>query len=362
MATEKDCSLLDLFVSSFDASRARFRASADALNALITSYDVPTATSCLQGKLAIDIAYVGEESAENIVLHIAGTHGIEGFVGSAIQHAIMKSLVVPRPGVAFVLVHCLNPWGMSMLRRTNEANVDLNRNSVPHDADRVGAPEGYDDLCSLLMPRSASSFPLFAARAVLKVLMHGYAAVKQCITQGQFSYPRGLFFGGKETQQELLLFGAWLKENLLQARRVVAIDVHSGLGDFGQDYFLLDNPIGSEEYQRAVKIFGAEKIQGPDPAESVSYVTTGSLRNLLASALPHCELTGVVQEFGTYSGYRVIYSLVEENRRYFASQAGVGDVRDDALREIFCPASASWRISAVKRGLAAFQAAAAGIA
>lgn len=354
-------SILDFFPQDYQTSRSRFLETANALGATVSTQQIETATEALQGKLAIDIAHIGELSAAAVVLHVAGTHGIEGFVGSAVQHAIMRELQSPQPGMAFVFVHCLNPWGMSMLRRTNEANVDLNRNNILNDADRHGIPDGYNYIRSLLMPSCPTPFPLFACKAALKVIGHGFPAVKQSVTQGQFEYPTGLYFGGRELQPELVFFREWLRGNLPQAKRVTALDVHSGLGDFGRDYLIIDNPVESDEYKRVVGIFGEKKVEGSDPSTSVAYTTIGSLRCLIQEALPHSELNGVVQEFGTYHGFKVIHALIEENRRFFAGKGGAAGDRDDSLKEIFCPNSPEWRTQAIQNGLDAFRLAVAGL-
>ena len=352
---------LEFFPQDFQVSRKRFLESAHLLGAKVTTHQLETATPALQGKVAIDIAYLGEVSAPNVVLHVAGTHGIEGFVGSAVQQAIMRELQPPPPGVAFAFVHCLNPWGMSMLRRTNEGNVDLNRNSIMNDAERHGTPEGYEYIRPLLMPSGSTPFPLFACKALLKVLRHGFPAVKQSVTQGQFEFPTGLFFAGKALQPELVFFRAWLKENLSQAKRVIAIDVHSGLGDFARDYLILDNVVGSDEYKRVVKIFGAQKVEGSDPKTSVAYVSIGSLKCLVEDALPNSELSGIVQEFGTYHSFKVIHALIEENQRYHAGKGGDPEARDNSLMQAFCPPVSEWRAQVVRSGIEIFNLAQAGI-
>ncbi|MCO6432542.1 MAG: DUF2817 domain-containing protein [Deltaproteobacteria bacterium] len=46
-------------------------------------------------ELAIDIAWFGSRSPDNVLLHISGTHGVEGYPGSAIQSAILQDGVKP---------------------------------------------------------------------------------------------------------------------------------------------------------------------------------------------------------------------------------------------------------------------------
>ena len=66
--------------------------------------------------LSIDIGLF-VRSKKKLLIHISGTHGVEGFAGSAIQSALMDSDAV-RDGEApsVMLVHALNPYGFAFVR------------------------------------------------------------------------------------------------------------------------------------------------------------------------------------------------------------------------------------------------------
>src|SRR3546814_19590214 len=78
-------------------------------------------------------AWLGADDAENVVLIVSGTHGPEGFMGSAAQIALLNKVALgaqnPR-NIKVVLVHAINPWGFAHVSRTTENNVDLNRNFI----------------------------------------------------------------------------------------------------------------------------------------------------------------------------------------------------------------------------------------
>jgi len=65
---------------------------------------------------------------------IGGTHGIEGFAGSAIEIDVLRLIagghVVIPANTAVLMVHALTPWGYAWLRRCDADGVDLNRNVV----------------------------------------------------------------------------------------------------------------------------------------------------------------------------------------------------------------------------------------
>ncbi len=85
------------------------------------------------------------------VIHSSGTHGVEGYLGSAVQVRFLHELLLrdahddddddddnrppsssscppPRNVRKVLLIHSVNPHGMRHHRRANENNVDLNRN------------------------------------------------------------------------------------------------------------------------------------------------------------------------------------------------------------------------------------------
>ncbi len=81
-------------------------------------------------ELSTDVAWVGPRTAKSVLVTLSATHGVEGFFGSATQIEWLrriKSVALPA-GVAALHAHAINPYGFAWLRRTNEMNVDINRN------------------------------------------------------------------------------------------------------------------------------------------------------------------------------------------------------------------------------------------
>src|ERR1051325_1319045 len=79
--------------------------------------------------LSIDTAYVGAREPRHLLVIVSGTHGVEGFAGSAMQCQWLAGIApsqIPRDA-GCLLVHALNAYGFAHLRRANEHNVDLNR-------------------------------------------------------------------------------------------------------------------------------------------------------------------------------------------------------------------------------------------
>lgn len=341
----------NLYPKDFFESRRRFKSQIEAAGAKLFSYPVDSQSANLQEPLSIDIALLGPPSARCKIVHIAGTHGVEGFLGSAVQSSILQSLRYPPRDYALALVHCLNPWGMAMVRRSNERNVDLNRNCIFNPEERSGAPAGYDIVRSLVNPTVSSSFHAFSFRALVKVVQHGFTSVRQAITGGQYVDPQGIFYGGLELQPEIEILKEWITTHISSEDHVIAIDLHSGLGNFCKDALLLDFLENSDQHRRICEIFESETIHAPNSSQSLTYTTRGALSNIIPACHPTSRADQVVHEFGTLHPFKVLHALIEENFHYFHEPA---KRPTQLLMDAFCPQSITWRMNAVRRGVEVF--------
>ena len=295
--------------------------------------------------LTIDIAWYGDDNPRRVLIHSSGLHGVEGFAGSAIQsHFISNRPDIPKD-CALAVVHALNPYGMAWLRRVNENNVDLNRNWLFGGEKHAGAEAGYQRLNSLLNPESPPSKDFFTLRAAWKVLTEGMPVLKQAVAGGQYDYPRGIFFGGKELQAGPCLYRDWIRRRLANTEHVCAIDVHTGLGPSGQDTLLVDN----SQNDRLRAIYG-DRVSALNPHQGVAYEARGGLHSFLPHILPGSRVDFLCQEFGTYSPLRVAHALREENRWHHYGAGDLDHPSKRALKEVFCPGKHSWRVNIIRRG------------
>ena len=173
------------FSSDYPTARARFRDAATAAGAAVHAIAL-TPTGPSGEPLAIDIAWLGAPRPRRVLLHTTGMHGVEAYTGSAVQLALLAAPPAFGPEDALVLVHVLNPYGMAWLRRTNENNVDLNRNFLVNGEAFEGAPELYRRLDPLLNPPSPPGRDGFRVRAPAFSMRHGFHRVKQAIAEGQY--------------------------------------------------------------------------------------------------------------------------------------------------------------------------------
>jgi hypothetical protein len=346
----------DFFSPDYPTARARFRSAAKAAGATLHSLPLD-ATGPAREDLTIDIAWLGNVDARRIVLHSSGLHGVEAFAGSAIQLALLDEPPSMGPDCALILVHVLNPYGMAWQRRANENNVDLNRNFLGEGEAWSGAPEVYRRIDHVLNPTTLPSRDFFYLRALWQTLRHGFRPLKQAIAHGQYEFPQGLFFGGRELQQGPRQYLKWLKQHLHSAYYVFALDVHTGLGRWGHDTLLLEASCGATAKSRLRSALGRELVDVTRDA-NVAYEIRGGMGPMLTRVLPGIAVDFVLQEIGTYPPLVVFHALREENRWH---HYGNGELKHPAkmrLLERLCPAAPQWRAQALACGTALAQAAA----
>jgi hypothetical protein len=209
----------------------------------------------------------------------------------------------------------------------------------------AGAPATYSKLDWFLNPQSPPARDFYTLRAGWLVFRYGMPALKMAVVGGQYEYPKGLFFGGKRLQEVGEKYQAFLTERLISAERLVAIDVHTGIGNYGEDILMVE----PKDYSALRPMFG-ERVASPDPEKSDSYSVRGALETMFSRAMPKAEVFAITQECGTYSPTKVLHALREENRWHHYGAGTLDHRTKRILKETFCPSDETWRESVLNRG------------
>lgn len=307
--------------------------------------------------LFIDVAQLGSQRARKVLVHLSGVHGVEGFIGSAIQSiALREGFVIP-DDTALVLVHAVNPFGFAWLRRTNENNVDLNRNGLPSSEFPIRVKQSYSDYTKV-SERLGIEQAVFDAQEYGDRLAHlvgdwGESKVKQALAGGQYAHPAGLFYGGTELQESYGLLKELLKEPLASADFACAIDVHTGLGPAAVDSLLAEYATDDVRFQWLSAAFPF-RLSPMAPDEGVAYHVSGISFNWLEQEFPSASWWSVAQEFGTAPIPVVLGALIEENIWYHHRDPWDLDAKCKAnLKEAFCPNDPTWQATVIDRGILA---------
>ena len=117
------------FSGSYQSAREKFLAAAKRLNGVVQSHLHPRHRGVDGEDLATDVARLGPHNARSLLIVSSGMHGVEGYCGSGCQLALMHDDELlerlTSSSTALLLIHAVNPYGFSHVRRTNEDNIDL---------------------------------------------------------------------------------------------------------------------------------------------------------------------------------------------------------------------------------------------
>lgn len=325
-----------LFSGSYEEARARFVSAASKHPHLAAQGKL-----VIEGDHTIDWALTGDADAPDLVVYTSGLHGIEGYAGSAVQ----LSLLARGEARPTLWLHALNPWGMANFRRVNEGNVDLNRNFLAEGASYSADDAAYAQLDRLLNPPHAPGLDLFLPRAAFHLVRHGMSSLRNAVARGQYSFPKGIFYGGQKaeaTTRELLAF---LPARLSGKRRVVHIDLHTARGPRGEYVAFLEKGDGTEK-ARATPIFGS-RLRAWEAGSADGYDMRGGMLPELQRRTPGVRYDAITLEFGTATDLAIVRALRAENQLHFYGHRTPGHPALHAMREAFYPNDVRWQESVV---------------
>ncbi|MBF0471313.1 MAG: DUF2817 domain-containing protein [Gammaproteobacteria bacterium] len=303
--------------------------------------------------LSCDLLQLGQrEEPEQLLVLISGTHGVEGFAGSAIQCdliARLQPLLQRHPGLGVAVIHALNPWGFAWLRRQDDAGIDLNRNFIDF----------------------SQPLPIHREFAQLRQRLQGCAAVTlqqlqqwmegreqtdfvEVMTRGQYHHPESLFYGGQSPSwSQQILSEMTCGAPFTTARTVAVIDLHTGLGPYGYGEVINDHPPHTSGFLQTEQWYGNNALSTA-LGESVSGVKLGLLDYYWHQLLGDrgCFVT---LEFGTYADHQLFLTLINEmlyHNRAFAQgiQRDIHSPQVQQLRHFFYPDETSWKQMVLFRG------------
>jgi hypothetical protein len=298
------------FSASYAEAAAKFRDMATKAGASTVRIDSPVAGPDGEA-LATDIAWIGPRNAEKVLVTISGTHGVEGFCGSAAQIDWLRREEWRRlpKNAAALLVHAINPYGFAWSRRVTEENIDLNRNWIDFDQP-VPANPGYDRLHAVICPDEWTDEQVKRSAAALAAYQpgEGEETLQEVLTKGQYSHPQGLFFGGRAPARARLRQTKIYEEYLSLARAIAIIDYHTGLGPWGYGEIIVGERTDSDAFRRARAWYG-DAIKSVLDGTSVSTAAYGDGLSAAPRLLPHAQVTAIAIEFGVLPAMPTLRAL-----------------------------------------------------
>jgi predicted deacylase len=333
------------FPSDYREARHTFIAACEANGLGVTSRLLPDQTGADGKPLFLDTTTIGDRDAKTALLLISGTHGVEGYFGSGVQHGLLREGLAKRApkGTKIVLLHALNPFGFSWDRRVNEDNADINRNFV--DFKKPPPNREYDHLVDFLSLSDLSPETLKAANAKLRAYAkeHGDFKLQEAMSAGQYKHTDGIYYGGAKQSWSHKMLQDVLREELKGITRLTVIDFHTGLGEHGAAEMITEHLPGDAAYKRAKAMWA--NVQSSEAGESVSAPLQGTLDKAFAHWMRGNELTFAALEVGTKPTRDVFLALRRDNWLHLNAKPNdpVWPKVKREMRDAFYPDTPEWK-------------------
>jgi hypothetical protein len=333
----------EVFPISYAAARQRWLEQLSGLSVVTQHRPYPCQGTGPNGEaLVTDTVWIGADDARKLVVVIGGTHGIEGFAGSAVEidhlHLLASGIVTLPSETALLLIHALTPWGYAWQRRCDADGVDLNRNIVDFSGKLPENP-GYERLRHALFLSDAEQRKLILAEFEQT---YGRVTLEQAISAGQYIDPDGPFYGGKRASH-----GRHVTENLiktydLRKRDLAVIDVHTGLGPYGYGEIICDHQPDSAGTAVAHRCYG-DSVTLPLLGTSSSVPKTGLL-DYAWHAIMNERSCYITLEFGTFSTGQLFEVLLRDHQLWAEPDNRLARLEHSCLmRSHFCPDDPAWK-------------------
>lgn len=343
------------FSSSYSEGRRRFLSFCSKAGVTVETHVNPRIKGPAGEELATDVAWFGPPKASKAFLVSCGTHGLEAAAGAAtILQWIGEGGYSKLPDdTALMVIHAVNPYGWAYQSRTNEDNIDINRNCLDHAKPYPGNDIYRDIHERVISGAHGDTHPDLAMenyRAFVEE--HGYSAALNGITGGQYELADGLGYGGNQQSWSCQTPLRLIREKLRHARKIAFIDWHTGIGQFGEPFIIFCDPVQPEGVERAGRWWGEQYIHTDDifdDAGSPDY--SGLLLNAIQRelrSLGDADVLGVVIEWGTFELEVMLKALLMDRwLRYSTPDHSVPEAlaMKTQLVERFYPSAPEWRRS-----------------
>ncbi|WP_051279498.1 DUF2817 domain-containing protein [Hellea balneolensis] len=343
---------------NYDEARTSFLKKVNATGGILRTYLHPDSPQLDGTEFAIDTAWYGPKDADAVLIMVSGTHGLELFSGSAMQRLWVDNFQSALPSnIGVLLVHSVNAYGSAYYSRTTENNVDLNRNFIDFsDQPKATAlTEKVQNALCVSKPKGPRNM-IVAANLLCLAIRHGKSKVVNEITGGQYERRDGIGFGGFAPEWSNRMLNQIVTENLTNAKKVAIIDWHTGIGSYGEPFFLCFDSPNSPEFRRAETWWGAavnDDAAGYDGNDRPDYsgLLLKSVKDKVQSL--GAETTSAVIEFGTFSNQKMLQALLLDRWlrcEDFGSEPAKQAAHINQIRHRFCPNDPVWRESVIKEG------------
>ncbi|MEQ8603875.1 MAG: DUF2817 domain-containing protein [Marivibrio sp.] len=344
------------FPTDYVDSRRRFLSAAGEAGAALDGRVHETARGARGEALWMDAARLGPPpgAAEAMLLILSGTHGVEGFCGAGAQIGTLQARAEAAPlppDTALLMVHAVNPYGFSWLRRVNEDNIDLNRNFIDREAGAPPRNAGYDAIRAIAAPDDWDADANLAAADDARAAM-GDRAWRAAHSGGQYQDPVGIFYGGDgPSWSSQALFGL-LDQHLAGVKRLAVLDYHTGLGPPGYGERIAMHDPASAAMARLDSWFGGD-VTSTHAGTAVTVPLSGTILDGIERRYADAAVSAAALEFGTIDNRHVQLAVRADNwlHHHGALDSPQGFRIKQQIRDAFFVDEDWWKRAVWERGV-----------
>ena len=263
--------------------------------------------------LSVDYLFLNNNHSQNLHIIISGTHGVEGYCGSALQFKTLDYILQNNnftQNNSYLFIHALNPYGYFHNRRFTKNNIDLNRNYL-----NAFYKDNYPQKIAQLI--NTYVFSLTFIYLFFNILFNfGFTKAREYIVKGQYTYQKSLFYGGDKAEYNIDVLQQILDTiNYQQFKQIYIFDIHTGLGKYGNLSIMVNNHTFNK-----IKL----KIYCNKTTKFINISNNNMYKNSIGSIVDgiyhyikyKCyqgDILPIILEYGTYSNLQIFFGLLFEN-------------------------------------------------
>jgi hypothetical protein len=368
----RENSWLGYFPKNYNESRKRFRE--DCRRHIASPEDfcgnAPIA-SPTDRDLTIDYGFFSH-GGDRLVIIQSGIHGSEAAPGSAVQELVLNEYLTKLLDrhIDVFFIHAMNPYGFKYFRRTDEFNVNLNRNFVLNDRDYERPNPDYERLRRMFEPVGPVHNAWLSAlgnyaRFIACVIGDGFNATPLTIglDSGQYRHPKGMNYGGRAPAEQVSFLRSTLGPIMARPyRKILFLDFHTGLGNAGELAIIKGiHPSGKllSEFTQLMDHHEQDGIVIHSGSDAGFFPTFGDVIDFAPSlaAPSDARVLALTMEYGTMgtdtiSQVRSASRMILENRAHFypcanSDNAPCAEVGAE-FRAMFSPSDQAWRLKVMR--------------
>lgn len=311
-----DSSLKNYFVDDFFLCQEKFLQAINDLEQAAVDFVEQKQWQLENSQLMSNAVYIGKQHASKVLVLISGTHGVEGYCGSAIQRFLLAKIhqqqIKLPTDTALITLHALNPWGMFWARRCDHQGIDVNRNFIDFSQlSEKKFSEKNSDYQQVLDFLNMSDSQQRRQKMHALVAEWGQVRFDEVFSGGQYQSEWAPFYGGRQASFSQGIINDVINTWHLGEREVFVIDLHTGLGPWAYGEIISDHPAASQANHFAKQLFGAA-LAITEMGESFSVKKAGLL-DYRWHQLMQTQGCFVTLEFGTYGTDALFETLLNEH-------------------------------------------------